>query len=109
MMSRIDARPCSRTYAARPSITLSGAVGSAKVAVPTWTADAPAIRNSSASAALVTPPAPVIGTGKPTAARAEHGTSLHDIDAHAEDSVDRGERVRAGLFARARDCDHVRR
>src|SRR5258705_6947082 len=61
MTSRIDARPCARTYAARPSITVSGAVGSANVAVPTWTADAQAIRNSSASFALVTPPAPMIG------------------------------------------------
>src|SRR5436309_5959859 len=61
MMSRIDASPSARTYAARPSITVSGAVGSANVAVPTCTADAPAMRNSSASFAFVTPPAPMIG------------------------------------------------
>ena len=61
MTSRMDESPCARTYAASPSITLSGASGSANVAVPTCTADAPAIRNSSASSALVTPPAPMIG------------------------------------------------
>ena len=38
------------------------AMGSAKVAVPTCTAEAPAMRNSSASLAFVTPPAPMIGT-----------------------------------------------
>src|SRR5207253_9520385 len=61
MVWRIDARRCARTYAARPSTTVSGAVGSANVAVPTCTADAPAMRNSSASFAFVTPPAPMIG------------------------------------------------
>src|SRR5438132_404280 len=60
-ISRIDDRPFARTYCASPSTTLIGASGSANVAVPTCTADAPAMRNSSASSAEVTPPAPMIG------------------------------------------------
>ena len=39
----------------------AGARGSAKVAVPTWTADAPASTSSAASAPLATPPTPTIG------------------------------------------------
>src|SRR5207249_9597517 len=89
MTSRIDDSFCSRTYAARPSITRSGTSGSANVAVPTCTAEAPAIRNSSASSALVTPPA------------------LRGVDAHAKDGVDRGESVGAGLLDRPGDRNHV--
>ncbi len=61
MTSRIEARPCARTYAASPSITFRETSGSANVAAPICTPVAPAMRNSSASRALVTPPAPMIG------------------------------------------------
>src|SRR5439155_5101378 len=61
MTSRIDASRASRTCAARPSRQRTGASGSANVAVPICTAEAPAIKNSSASSVDVTPPAPMIG------------------------------------------------
>src|SRR3990172_12224549 len=50
------------TYSAIPMATLTDESGSMKFAVPTWTAVAPAMRNSSASFALTMPPMPMIGT-----------------------------------------------
>ena len=47
------------------------------------------------------------GPGESAAAGAEHRTPLRDIDAHAEDGVDRRQAIRAGRFARLRDLDDV--
>ena len=45
-----------------PSMSLLQMNGSTKFAVPTWTADAPAMMNSSASSTVAMPPMPMIGS-----------------------------------------------
>src|SRR5450631_733851 len=56
------ANPLSCRAAASSRLTRIGAVGSLKVAVPTWIALAPAATSCSASSPVRTPPTPMIGT-----------------------------------------------
>ena len=56
----VDAR-AGRHSAASSSTRRTGSVGSAKIAVPTWTATAPTARKSSTSASSVTPPIATTG------------------------------------------------
>src|SRR6185312_11000520 len=60
-MRSLTWRRRSAQYAARPSSTFLAAVGSAKLAVPTCTAVAPARRNSTASSVVAMPPMPITG------------------------------------------------
>ena len=48
-------------YAVIPASSFGHTNGSTKFAVPTWTAVAPAIRNSRASSAVAIPPMPMTG------------------------------------------------
>ena len=87
--------------------------GLTKLAVPTWTADAPAIMNSSASRAVVIPPIPITGTStsrqtcqtmrratgliagpeSPPVTLASTGRRFFTIDGHADQGVDQREGI----------------
>ena len=115
-----------------PSSSFGQINGSTKFAVPTCTADAPAMMNSSASRASAMPPMPMIGIF--TACR--HSYTMRtaigriagplrpptmfeslrpprfDIDGHREKRVHQRDRIGAGLFGGARerrDVGDVRR
>src|SRR5690606_5856202 len=60
-LSAIVRRPVRADQASSSASTRAGARGSAKVAVPTWTAEAPARSSSAASSPRATPPTPTIG------------------------------------------------
>src|SRR5450631_4487465 len=59
-LNRVNPLSCSAAASSR--LTRSGAVGSLKVAVPTWIALAPAATSCNASSPVRTPPTPMIGT-----------------------------------------------
>ncbi len=60
-ISPIPPMACSVMKRSMPSRTSMAAVGVVKLAVPTWTALAPAMKNSMASSAVVMPPQPTTG------------------------------------------------
>ena len=61
MSGRYESKPRRRHSARSSSPSRTGSSGSAKMAVPTWTATAPQARKSSTSSRLVTPPMATIG------------------------------------------------
>ncbi len=110
--------PWSAHQAASSARTRAGARGSAKVAVPTWTASAPAASSSAAAAPVPTPPTPddrdpgqggpafvdgphrdrVDGRARqPSSAAAEAGPPGGRVEGQAHDGVDQGDGVRAGF------------
>ena len=103
------------------------APGLVKVVVPTWTAVAPAMKNSSASSSVAMPPRPMIGmshgggdlidhadrerldrgAGEAAGAVGEDGAPAAHVDRHAEQGVDQREGVGPGVGDGAGDRDDV--
>src|ERR1700738_2643949 len=97
-----------------PSWMAAMADPSTKVAVPTWTAEQPATRNSRASSAVAMPPIPTTGMRTERAAWWARGTAARppprppppagpvgeprpaggEVDRHPDEGVDGADRVR---------------
>ena len=101
--------------------------GSTKFAVPTCTAVAPAMMNSSASSAVAMPPMPMMGSFTASSALPDHahgdrpdrraaqpahhvrelGPPRLDVDRHREERVDERDGVGAGFLGGARERGDV--
>ncbi len=115
-----------------PSMISVVACGLTKLAVPIWTAAAPAIKNSSASSAVMMPPIPITGiwvacttchtirraTGlmagpeSPPVMLAIFGPPGFKINGHTGDGIDQGKRIRTRCFCSSgdnRNIGHIRR
>ena len=119
--SRTCRTPCRPHHVLRPSSTRDVDRGSANDAVPTSTADAPAIIISTASSPVAMPPTPTIGRSgsaactlvdrahrdrtdrrsrHPAATAAEDGTTGLDVDDHAHQGVDQRHGLGTALVRR---------
>ena len=119
-MSAVVPAPLRLIQASMPLRMSRGARGSAKSAVPTWIATAPARRYSMASSAEAMPPTPMTGiftrardfpragyahgayrrSGEPARASGDEGRAAFGVDGHAHQGVDAGYGVGSPGFRR---------